>query len=66
MTKPWYTSKTLWFNLLALIVTVAMGFGFGDLELAEWVEPIALGLIAVINLILRAVTNKGVRFVRDR
>lgn len=51
--KPWYESKTFWFNALALIVAVAAGFGFADFEPDQDVVTIASGLIAVINLALR-------------
>jgi len=52
--KKWYLSLTLWFNVLALLVAVAVGFGFGEFTPDPWVVPVAAGIIAIINLILRA------------
>ena len=53
-TKRWYTSKTLWLNLLAIAALVAQG-QFGYLLDAE----AQAALLAVINLILRIITKKG-------
>ena len=53
-TKRWYTSKTLWLNLLAIVALVAQAeFGYIlDVEAQA-------ALLAVINLILRIITKKG-------
>jgi len=56
--KEWYKSKVLWFNVLALLVAVATGFGFGELEIDPLVPAIAGGIVALINLILRLMTTK--------
>ena len=53
-TKRWYTSKTLWVNLLAIVALVAQG-QFGYLLDAE----AQAALLAIINLILRIITKKG-------
>ena len=53
-TKRWYTSKTLWVNLLAIVALVAQG-QFGYILDAEAQSVI----LAVINLLLRALTKKG-------
>ena len=53
-TKRWYTSKTLWANLLAIVALIAQG-QFGYLLDAE----AQAALLAVINLLLRIVTKKG-------
>ena len=53
-TKRWYTSKTLWVNLLA-IVAFGVQTEFGYILDAEAQAVI----LAVINLILRVVTKKG-------
>lgn len=53
-TKPWWRSKTIWVNLIALIALIAQGmFGF-----VISVEEQA-AIIIFINLILRAITNEG-------
>ena len=53
-TKRWYTSKTLWVNLLAIAAFIAQG-QFGYLLDAE----AQAALLAIINLILRIITKKG-------
>lgn len=56
-TKPFYQSKTLIFNFLAIIVLIANQFGFIDFQL----DPEYAGMIqAIINGILRLTTNKPV------
>ena len=57
--KSWYESKTFWFNLLFLLVTVAapvLGhFGWADFQPdAIWVT-IGGVLVTVVNLVLRLV-----------
>jgi len=57
--KKWYESKTIWLNVLALIVAVAAGFGYtGELP-ADWVVFVP-AIIAIINLILRLVTDRPI------
>ena len=56
-TKPFYQSKTLIFNVLAVIVLIATQFGFGEFQLdAEWTA----GVIAIVNFALRLATTKPV------
>ncbi len=53
--KPWYASKTVWVQALALVATVAQA-QWG------WVAPPeyeAAGLL-VVNLILRAITRQPI------
>jgi hypothetical protein len=52
--KKWYRSKTLWFNGLTLLVIVASGFGFAGFSPDPEVQAIGAGLVAVVNLALRA------------
>ena len=57
--KPWYRSKTVWFNALAFVVAVAAAFGYtGELPegLAQFVGP----AVFVVNILLRFVTNKAI------
>lgn len=55
-TKKWYMSKTLWANAvagLAILIQSITG--------QEWINAEAqVGLLAVINLVLRVVTNSGI------
>lgn len=59
--KPFYESKTLWFNVLALIVIVATAFGFADFEASGDIVELGSVIVAVVNIVLRFVTNKGIR-----
>lgn len=54
--KGWLTSKTFWFNILALVATVAASFGYtGELS-AEW-DKYAAVIVMIINIILRFFTK---------
>ena len=54
MGKIWYQSKTLWVNLIAIVALIAQAqFGFVIAPEGQ------VGILAVINLILRAITNEG-------
>lgn len=61
-TKPVLKSKTVWFNVLALLVLIANAFGFVDFIPTEDVTELAGAAIVIINLVLRAITNQGLRF----
>lgn len=56
--KPWYLSKTVVFNLVALAVAVAGAFGYADHVADEWVSQANVVVVAIINLGLRFVTAK--------
>lgn len=51
--KPWYTSLTIWFNLLAILLGVAMQFGFADFVAADWTNEVILLVVTAVNLALR-------------
>ena len=60
-----WKSLSFWFNILALLVAVASGFGFAEFEPAPWVPGLAIGIIALINLLkgfFPRVSVFGVRF----
>jgi uncharacterized membrane protein len=54
--KSFYKSKMFWLNLIALGVSAAVDYENGIL-MAQ--------VLAVLNLILRAVTNEGIHFLKD-
>lgn len=59
-------SKTLLFNALVLIVTVAGYYGFKEFEPAQEVQPLAEGLYALVTILipfLAPVVNMVLRFV---
>ena len=57
MNKNWYASRTLWANIIALVVTTAAVFGY-DLGLdAEAQSTVVAGVMAVVNIVLRLDTS---------
>lgn len=54
--KPFYYSKTVWVNALALVGPVAAMFGATT---PEWMA-ISTGVLALANLVLRYFTNEPV------
>ena len=53
--KSLFKSKTFWFNLLTLLVVILSEIINELPNLGEG----SIGIIAVFNIILRAITNKG-------
>ncbi len=60
MTKPFYKSKTFWFNTLALLTIIASQFGFGEFKPDAWVNEVGVTIVLIINLILRFNTKEGI------
>ena len=59
--KEWWKSKTIWFNVLALVATVATNWGYtGDLP-ADWQVFVPV-VVVVVNLIMRLVTKEPLRW----
>ena len=58
-TKKWYQSKTLWTNGIAIAAMLIVSFTGVDID-GETQAAIATGVLAVINVVLRLVTNKSV------
>lgn len=59
--KPWYTSKTLWVNLLAVIGSIIIGT---QVTTETWAE-ISVGLLALVNVILRLVTGEQIAWTKE-
>jgi hypothetical protein len=53
-TKAWWLSKTIWVNLVALVGSLVVSYGFDP---AKWAE-ISTVALAVVNLALRMVTKE--------
>lgn len=60
--KNLFASKTVWFNVLTVIVVLATLFGYTpNQELATDVSTILTALNPVINILLRLVTKQPVK-----
>jgi uncharacterized membrane protein len=59
LVKPWYESKTLWVNIISLVVVV-IGTIAGWQEMKDY-APELLGAVNVLNLVLRLVTYEAVK-----
>ena len=58
--KVWYASRTLWWNVIGGVVSVATAFGL-DIPLDEETKTaIVGGILAVINIVLRFKTTAPV------
>lgn len=65
MSKPFWTSRTLWVNLFILIAA-AFGILEIDIGLTPQVQAAAVTVImAVVNMVLRTVTKSAVTVKSD-
>ena len=58
-TKPWYKSKTFWFNILSTALVIAAMPEFANVLPSSMAPWLALG-VALGNMVLRSITNTGV------
>ena len=58
--KKLLKSKTFWFNLLAIIVTVASQFGFSEFEPSEEIAELTVIFAGVVNILLRVKTSEPI------
>jgi hypothetical protein len=56
--KPWYESKTLWVNVVALLAVVIASLAQWP-ELATYAPQLATAL-AIVNMMLRFMTSEGI------
>ena len=59
--KPFYESKTFWFNVLFLFGAVAAYFGFGNFQPDGDTVELASVVVAIINIVLRFYTSQAVK-----
>ena len=53
--KPWYHSRTLWINILAMVGSIIAG-----VTTKNWMDgEMQIMILSVIDLILRVRTNTG-------
>ena len=55
--KKWYRSKTIWVNIIAIVVMVSVNLG--AVEVSQEIATAEASILGVINLILRLVTKEG-------
>lgn len=59
MGKPWYRSKTIWTNMIALAVVI---LSLKGIEVTpEEQSAILAGILAIVNIVLRLITKDPVR-----
>ncbi len=58
--KKWYKSKTLWFFVLTLLVSVAGLFGYTDFAPTTQQAEILGVIISVFGVVLRLINNEPV------
>jgi len=59
--KNWYHSKTILFNLITALVTIATVFGYtANEELATTLSTLFIALAPVVNIVLRLVTKTAI------
>jgi len=59
-TKPFWASKTLWVNAIALVAAISGAFGI-DLGLDPETQTAIVGAVmSVVNIVLRFVTKSAV------
>jgi len=60
-TKPFWASKTLWINAIALVAAVTGAFGM-DLGLDPETQTAIVGAVmSVVNIVLRFTTKSAVK-----
>jgi len=62
--KSWYHSKTVWFNIAALIAA-AVDYKAGGVTSQQDIQTIGLGLFAMVNLALRLTTKRPIGGKQD-
>jgi len=59
--KNWFQSKTVWVNIAVVLLAIQQAMP----QVQSFVDPkvyaVILGVIGFINIILRAVTSKGIK-----
>jgi hypothetical protein len=58
--KKWYQSKTIIANIVAVVASIAAGFGVDVLADVELQAEIVVAALAVTNIGLRFITDKPV------
>lgn len=63
--KPWWKSKTIWFNVLmavsAVLTEVESWLADSVFNTPEWATELIILFAAVVNIVLRMITHQGIR-----
>jgi len=59
MAKKWWQSKTFWVNLIAAAALIAQGITGREIVIAPETQAL---LLALINLLLRAITRQPIEW----
>lgn len=58
--KPWWQSKTVWFGLLMVLVSIANLFGYADWQPTQEELAVILGVVGLVQILLRLVTKQPI------
>lgn len=59
--KRWFASKTVWFNVLTIVVAIASYYGWTPNEaLTSVVAGLMVAVSPFVNLLLRFITRKAI------
>lgn len=58
--KKWYLSKTLWVNIIALVVTIAKLMGYDIGIPIDRQEALAGSIVSGVNLFFRLITKQPI------
>ena len=56
--KKWYRSRILWTNLIGIVVIIVSTVCVNE-EIAQEILASEASILAIINLVLRILTNQG-------
>ncbi len=57
-------SKTLWFNVLAVVLVAARHYGYADFVPSGLVGPLGVVAVAAVDILLRLVTRRPISLRR--
>lgn len=62
--KQWYLSKTIWVNLMTIIASAGVALCGVDIGITDHeIDAIAVGAVAVANIVLRVLTTQPLRTI---
>ncbi len=63
--KPFWQSRTLWINIISLLIALAAELNKAQYGIPDTVAPILAIAGPILNLILRALSGQPLSFRRD-